>query len=256
MPHKNKHSESLHELLEQNYIRFNRLDFLDDDPIAIPHGFNKKEDVEISAFLAAIIAWGQRITIIRNANRLMELMDQAPHDFVLNHQESDLKRFEGFVHRTFNADDLAYFLHALQYIYRKKGGLESAFLHGDNYKARIANFKVSFFEPDHLKRTEKHLANPLKGSSAKRLNMFLRWMVRKDPQGVDFGIWESHRQAELMIPLDVHTSTVGRKLGLLTRKQDGWKAVEELTAALREFDAHDPTKYDFALFGMGVNKLI
>lgn len=253
---KDNHRESLYALLEQNFKRFNRPDFVEDDPIAIPHQFEKKEDIEISAFLAAIIAWGQRITIIRNANRLMELMDHAPLDFVINHRESDLKRFQGFVHRTFNADDLTYFIHALRHIYLEKDGLESAFLNGRDYKSRIANFKALFFEPEHLKRSEKHLANPLKGSSAKRINMFLRWMVRKDPHGVDFGIWDSHKQSELMIPLDIHTSTVGRKLGLLKRKQDDWKAVEELTTALAEYDANDPAKYDFALFGMGVNKLV
>jgi uncharacterized protein (TIGR02757 family) len=253
---KDKHRDSLYTLLEQNFKRFNRADFVEDDPISIPHQFEKKEDIEISAFLASIIAWGQRVTIIRNANRMMELMDHAPHDFVINHREIDLKRFEGFVHRTFNADDLRYFIHALQFLYREKGGLESAFLNGADYKARIANFKQQFFEAEHLARSEKHLANPLKGSSAKRINMFLRWMVRKDASGVDFGIWQSHDQAELMIPLDIHTSTVGRKLGLLKRNQDDWKAVEELTNALAEFDANDPTKYDFALFGMGVNRLI
>ena len=256
MPHKDKHRESLYTLLEENFKRFNHSNFVEDDPISIPHQFVIKEDIEIAAFLSAIIAWGQRVTIIRNAKRIIELMDHAPLDFIIHHKESDLKRTKGFVHRTFNADDLSYFLHALQFIYHEKGGLEAAFLHGDDYKLRIANFKQIFFEPDHLKRTEKHLANPLKGSSAKRINMFLRWMVRKDPSGVDFGIWKSHKQSELMIPLDIHTSTVSRKLGLLTRNQDDWKAVEELTSALRKLDLEDPAKYDFALFGMGVNKVV
>ncbi|MAY83463.1 MAG: TIGR02757 family protein [Flavobacteriales bacterium] len=250
------HRESLFELLEQNFNRFNTPDFVEDDPISIPHQFSRKEDIEISAFLAAVIAWGQRITIIRNANRIVELMDHSPYEFIMQHRESDLERLEGFVHRTFNSDDLMYFLQSLQQLYLHKGGLEAAFLIGNNYKERISNFKKLFFEQEHLKRSEKHLADPLKGSSAKRLNMFLRWMVRKDPKGVDFGIWEKHDQADLMIPLDIHTSTVGRKLGLLKRKQDDWKAVEELTSNLRSFDPKDPAKYDFALFGMGVNKII
>jgi len=256
MPAKINHRESLSELLEQNFNRFNQANFVADDPISIAHRFEKKEDIEIAAFLAAIIAWGQRITIIRNANRIIELIEQAPYDFVINHTESDLRRFDGFVHRTFNADDLKYFMQALQHLYLEKDGLERAFLKGSGYKDRIANFKLEFFALEHLPRSEKHLADPLKGSSAKRLNMFLRWMVRKDPSGVDFGIWQKHDQSELMIPLDIHTSTVGRKLGLLQRKQNDWKAVEELTESLRSFDAKDPTKYDFALFGMGVNGLI
>lgn len=253
---KSKQSELLYDLLESKYLQYNRIDFIEDDPIMIPHLFSKKEDVEISAFLAAVIAWGQRITIIKNAKRMLSIMDNSPHDFILNHTESDLKKTLGFVHRTFNSDDLNYFFRALQHIYKEKKGLEIEFCTTNTQlmSERISSFKQSFFNGEHLKRSEKHLADPLKGSTAKRINMFLRWMVRSADQGVDFGIWTSIKPSELMIPLDVHTGNVGRNIGLLNRKQNDWKAVEELTEALRSFDSKDPVKYDFALFGMGVNK--
>jgi uncharacterized protein (TIGR02757 family) len=250
----NKQTAALKKLLEENYQRFHHPSFIEDDPISIPHRFSKKEDIEISAFLTAVIAWGQRKSILNNAKRLLEIMDQAPHDFILNHSEKERAKAIGFVHRTFNADDLIYFLAALQRIYKTHGSLEAAFaLNKASMAERIAAFKAVFFETEHLKRTEKHLANPLKGSSAKRLNMFLRWMVRDASAGVDFGLWKSISPSELMIPLDVHSAKVGRKLGLLKRKQNDWKAVSELTQNLRKFDAQDPVKYDFALFGMGVN---
>lgn len=253
-----KQSDELKVLLEKNYQEFHQKNFIADDPIAIPHQFSLKEDIEIAAFLSAIIAWGQRKTIIRNANRMMEIMDHSPYDFILNHKEKDREKALGFVHRTFNSDDLMYFFHALQQIYRKHGGLEACLIPNDSedMKEKLSDFKRLFFQPEHLKRTEKHLADPQKGSSAKRLNMFLRWMVRNDPAGVDFGLWNTFPQSKLMIPLDIHTATVSRKLGLLTRKQNDWKAVEELTENLRFFDADDPVKYDFALFGMGVNGIL
>jgi|SRR5690554_392550 len=250
---KYKHSNNIEKILTENFQRFHKPSFIEDDPISIPHRFSKKEDIEIAAFIAAIIAWGQRKTIIRNANKIVEIMDNAPFDFIVNHQESDRKKALGFVHRTFNADDLIFFFDSLQYIYKSKGGLEKAFGLNNNLdtKERLASFKDLFFEREHLKRTEKHIANPLKGSAAKRINMFLRWMVRPAEGGVDFGIWKSISTKDLMIPLDIHTSTVSRKLGLLERKQNDWKAVEELTANLRLYDAKDPVKYDYALFGMG-----
>lgn len=243
--------KALAKLLEEKYLLYANADFIDTDPIQIPRQFSKKEDVEIAGFLAATIAWGQRVSIIKNAKRLVELMDHAPHDFVLNHQPSDRKRFKGFVHRTFSEVDAMYFMEALQHIYQHKNGLESCFAQGKNAQERIANFHHTFFEIDHLTRTKKHVSNPAKGSSAKRLNMYLRWMVRPAKEGVDFGIWTKIPTSELMLPLDVHTGNVARKLGLLTRKQDDWKAVEELTAQLSTFDPSDPVKYDYALFGIG-----
>ncbi len=250
-----KQRDQLYDLLEKKYFEFSRLNFIDDDPISIPHKFSKKEDIEISGFLTAIISWGQRKTIINNANRLLEIMDHAPADFIRNHQEIDLEKAIGFVHRTFNADDLMYFFTALQEIYKNSGGLEQEFTVNkavDN-SGRLSNFKKSFFKLEHLKRTEKHIADPLKGSTAKRINMYLRWMVRTNKEGIDFGIWKTMNPSDLMLPLDIHTSTVGRKLGLLKRKQNDWKAVNEITTQLRLFDAKDPIKYDFALFGMGIN---
>ncbi len=248
-----KQSDVLFDLLETKYHLYNRQDFVEDDPISIPHQFSKKEDIEIAGFLSATIAWGQRITIINNSNKILKMMDFAPHDFILNHATSDLKKAEGFVHRTFNAIDLRFFFTSLKNIYEHHGGLEAAFLQQQGSDNSISNFKKLFFSIDHEMRTQKHVADPLKKSTAKRLNMYLRWMVRKDPQGVDFGIWNSHQSKDLMIPLDVHTGNVGRSLGLLNRKQNDWQAVEELTANLRNFDSKDPAKYDFALFGMGVN---
>jgi len=226
--------------------------FVDHDPVSIPHRFSKKEDIEIGGFLAAIIAWGQRKTIINNANRLVAWMDDAPHDFILNHQDSDLEKMMGFVHRTFNSDDLLYFLFALKQLYIDHGGLEKALsTHPNDMQLNLAKFKEIFFQWEHLKRTEKHLSNPLKQSSAKRLNMFLRWMVRPATYGVDFGIWHTIQPSQLMMPLDVHTATVGRKLGLLKRKQNDWKAVVELTECLKNISPTDPVQFDFALFGIG-----
>jgi len=248
-----KQSEELFDLLEAKYHLYNQSDFVEQDPISIPHQFSQKEDVEVAGFLAATIAWGQRVTIINNANRILKIMDYAPHDFILNHTQSDLDRTAGFVHRTFNSLDLQFFFKSLQNIYRNHGGLETAFLQKAGSENSISNFKQLFFSINHEKRTQKHIADPLKKSTAKRINMYLRWMVRTDKNSVDFGIWKTHQAKDLMIPLDVHTGNVGRSLGLLIRKQNDWQAVEELTASLRQFDSKDPVKYDFALFGMGVN---
>lgn len=243
--------------LNEKVEAYNRTDFfIETDPIQIPHKFSKKEDIEISAFLTSTIAWGQRKTIINNGKKLMELMDDAPHEFILNFEDRDLERFDGFVHRTFNYDDLIGFLNALQRIYREEKGLEAAiknsFLEDATHPGKgWHNFKAHFFSGAHLPRSQKHLPDPLKGSAAKRMNMFLRWMIRKDDRGVDFGIWKTMSPANLYLPLDVHTSRVARKLNLLSRKQDDWKSVIELTDNLREFDPNDPVKYDFALFGLG-----
>jgi uncharacterized protein (TIGR02757 family) len=244
--------KDLKDFLEEKYDKYNRPDFISSDPISIPHQFSIKEDIEIAGLLAATIAWGQRITIINNANKLMKLMGNAPYDFIMSATEKDLKRFEGFVHRTFNSTDLVFFLRSLRNVYKKHGGLENIFDKKDCSDA-IMNFRTVFFSIDHLSRSRKHVSNPSENSSAKRLCMYLRWMVRKDERGVDFGIWNSQLlPSQLMCPLDVHSGNVARKLGILKRSQNDWKAVEELTATLRTFDATDPVKYDFSLFGLGV----
>jgi len=249
--------QSLEELLSEKAKYYNRPEFIESDPIQIPRRFRKKEDIEIAAFLTAVIAWGQRKTIINNAERLMELMHGSPHEFVLNHREKDLAPLSKFVHRTFNGSDLLAFIAALQSIYRDRGGLEEVLSRAFRNDAKRpgvgwTNFKTTFFEVPHLPRTEKHLPDPSKGSAAKRMNMFLRWMVRSDSAGVDFGLWKNIKPHQLYIPLDVHSARVARRLGLLQRKQNDWKAVLELNAWLKRFDPVDPVKFDFALFGMGV----
>lgn len=229
--------------------QYNTRDFIESDPIQLPHRFSKKEDIEIVSFLISTIAWGQRPTIIKNGERLIDIMEHDPHEYILNYTSRDLE----FVHRTFNSIDLDFFFRSLRNIY-ENGGLEKAFSpHSEieGIKGRIVRFRELFLETEHESRSVKHISNPLKGSAAKRINMFLRWMVREDKQGVDFGIWKSIPAAELYIPLDVHTSKHGRNLGLIQRKQDDWKALEELMAHLRKFDPIDPAKYDFALFGIG-----
>ncbi len=243
------------DFLEAKYLQYNQPDFIFTDPISIPHRFKKKEDIEISAFLTATIAWGQRITILKNARQLLSLMDDNPHDFILNFTNDDLKPFEKFCHRTFNGHDAQFFLTSLQNIYRHHDGLEGLFKikkKDKNVKEAISHARKIFFQPDHFKRTEKHFSDPKQKSASKRINMFLRWMVRKDKNGVDFGIWKGISPAQLICPLDVHSGRVARKLGLLKRKQSDWQAAEELTAKLRLLDPNDPVKYDFALFGLGV----
>lgn len=247
------------ELLEKKYQEYNQLSFITADPISIPHQFSKKQDIEIAAFFTATIAWGQRKTIITNASRLMEWMDNAPHDFILNHQEKDLKRFLDFKHRTFNATDTLYFIEFFKNYYSKNESLETAFSQHLNKKAAttenaIAGFHELFFSlEDFPHRTKKHVATPIRKSTCKRINMFLRWMVRKDKSGVDFGIWSNIKPSQLLIPLDVHVDRVARNLGLIYRAQTDWETVLELTENLQSFDAKDPVKYDFALFGMGVH---
>jgi len=247
--------KELKSFLDEKADHYNQPKFLEEDPIQIPHLFSQKEDIEISAFLAATIAWGQRVTIINNAKRILRLMDNSPFDFIVNHTKKDRKNTAGFVHRTFNAVDLSYFFQSLQNIYLNQGGLENLLCPlKEEYNSAYAihRFKKIFFELPHESRSQKHVADPQKGSSAKRINMFLRWMVRDDKRGVDLGIWKSYLTSKLSIPLDVHTGNVSRSLGLLKRKQNDQKAVQELDAALRKMDKEDPVKYDFALFGLGV----
>jgi uncharacterized protein (TIGR02757 family) len=247
--------EELKEFLDEKVEKYNQPAFIESDPISIPHIYNRKADIEIAGFLAATIAWGNRKMILRNANRMMELLDDSPYEFIMNFDEDDIGRLEGFVHRTFNSTDMIYFLKALQNIYRNKGGLETIFMRhmtADSLQPAIHELHKVFFELPHPKRTERHVSDTFKGSAAKKMNMFLRWMIRKDNKGVDFGIWKSIPPSILSCPLDVHSGNVARKLGLLTRKQNDSKAVSELDKNLREMDIDDPVKYDFALFGLGV----
>jgi uncharacterized protein (TIGR02757 family) len=240
------------DLLEYKFYLYNRSEFIEDDPVSVPHRFSLKEDIEIAGFLSATIAWGQRKTILRNANRLLDLMDNSPFDFVTTANNADLKPFENFTHRTFNGTDCIFFIESLKNIYQNHGGLEKVFTSASGVKDAISSFKRIFFSIPYADRSLKHIADPASGSSAKRINMFLRWMVRKDSHGVDFGIWDSILPAQLYCPLDLHTGNVARKLGLITRKQNDWKSLEELMIHLRNFDPEDPVKYDFALFGLGI----
>ncbi|MFL2587925.1 MAG: TIGR02757 family protein [Flavobacteriaceae bacterium] len=243
----------LKEFLDYKANQYELIDFITSDPIQIPHRFKQKEDVEIAGFLTASIAWGNRLSILKSANKMMALMDNAPYDFIINHKKRDLSIFEGFVHRTFNATDLTFFVRSLQNIYKNHQGLENVFSSNNpSLQDTIHDFKSIFFEIDHPQRTLKHVSDPLKGSAAKRLNMFMRWMVRSNTKGVDFGIWKQHSPAQLSIPLDVHTGNIARKLNLIQRKQNDFKTLKELDKKLRKFDPVDPVKYDYALFGLGV----
>lgn len=248
----------VHELLDEAYLRYAVPAFIADDPIQVPRSFGRREDAEVIGFLTATIAWGQRKTIIANAWRLVRLMDNTPHAFIMDASEAELGHLSTFVHRTFNGTDLLHFVRGLRHLYLNHGGLEEAFIPPSNgpglppMEAMISTFRRRFLEPAHERRTEKHVSDPLRGSNAKRINMFLRWMVRPADRGVDLGLWKRIPTSALHVPLDVHTGRIGRELGLLQRKQDDWKAVQELTAALRRFDPDDPVKYDIALFGLGV----
>lgn len=246
--------KDLKDFLDQKVIEYNRPEFVATDPIQIVHQFSKKQDIEIIGLLVATIAWGNRTSIIKNGQRIVEIMEHSPHDFLMNTDEKDWQHIQ-FVHRTFNVDDLLFFMKALKEIYTKTDSLESLFLPNENLfgaKSRIHHFRTEFLSHTHLKRNEKHISDPMSGSAAKRLNMYLRWMVRNDNNGIDFGIWKNIPLSELRIPLDVHTGNVARKLGILTRKQNDWKALEEIHSQLDRFDPIDPAKYDFALFGLGV----
>jgi len=252
-------TNDLHNLLEDHFEKYNRPSFIENDPIQIPHRFTKREDIEISAFLTSSIAWGNRKSIISNAAKMMTLMDWSPHEFVTRCTEKDLEVFSGFVHRTFNSDDCTFFIRSLKNIYHSHNGLknlfEDSFARTQNIRNTLIVFRQIFLSITHNKHSQKHLSDLTKNSAAKRLNLFLMWLCRKDYRGVHFGLWNIPSSA-LFIPLDVHCGNVGRSLGLLTRNQNDWKAVEELTASLRRFDPQDPVKYDFALFGMGVSRAL
>ncbi|MGC9471743.1 MAG: TIGR02757 family protein [Bacteroidales bacterium] len=246
----------LFDFLEAKSAEYNRPDFIATDPIGVPHRFTDPQDIEIAAFLTTVLAWGRRNTTIRNANRLMELMGGAPYEFLKESREEDWGRFFTFAHRTFQPADCLFFLRSLQRMVKEQGGIRQVFVRGFRRNGRvddaIRHFRQQFFRQGAPARTRKHLPDIDRGSAAKRINLFLRWMVRSDGRGVDFGLWEEIPASSLYIPLDVHTGNVARKLGLLKRKQNDWKAVEELTGRLKQFCPEDPVKYDYALFGTGV----
>ncbi len=250
---------ALKEFLDRKVEEYNQPDFIPNDPISIPHQFSLKQDIEIMGFFASILAWGQRKTIINKCNELIDRMDGTPYDFILNHQEQDLKSLLGFKHRTFNDTDLLYFISFFKYHYSRFISLEDAFTQvergGDiEIEEALNSFKSYFFSlPDFPHRTKKHVSSPLQKSTCKRLNMFLRWMVRKDDKEVDFGIWNKIKPKDLICPCDVHVERVARKFGFIQSDKINWKAALELTANLRLLDAEDPVKYDFALFGLGVS---
>jgi uncharacterized protein (TIGR02757 family) len=253
-------NEQLKEFLDRKVQEYNQPDFITLDPVSIPHRFSKKQDIEIAGFIAATLAWGQRKTIINKCLELLAMMDNAPYDFIINHQESDLKPFLRFKHRTFNDIDTLYFIYFFTEFYQKHASLEEAFCMGWNDSADVmetllSNFHDRFFqEADAPQRTRKHVATPRRKAACKRINMFLRWMVRQDKQGVDFGIWKKIKPYQLICPCDLHVDRVARKLGLISRKQTDWLTAMELTRNLRKFDPQDPVKYDFALFGLGVSE--
>jgi uncharacterized protein (TIGR02757 family) len=244
--------------LDEKYLQYNTPAFIECDPISIPHSFTELHDREISGFLIAAIAWGRRDLILRSGRLMLDLMDNSPFEFIMSANENELLRFSRFVHRTFNGTDCIYFIKGLRNIYSSFESMEDVIVQGmsasGSIKEALSYLRLVFFSLPHLNRNEKHFADVMGGSAGKRLNMFLRWMVRKDNMGVDFGIWEKVDPATLYIPLDLHSGNTARRLGLLTRKMNDWKAVEELTEILREFDPTDPVKYDFALFGLGVNE--
>jgi uncharacterized protein (TIGR02757 family) len=246
----------IYELLEQKYDEFNRPLYIDSDPIQIPHRFSKPEDIEIAGFLTATIAWGNRKSIITNASRLMAMMDNSPHDFVCNVGDEELALLHRFVHRTFNGDDCMFAIRSLKNIYLNHGGLHTVFVEGfaksQSMQECLIHTRTKLLETPLLKGRDKHIANAAKNSSCKRINMYLRWMVRNDNRQVDFGLWNDIPMSALLIPLDVHVGNVARKLGLLQRNQDDWKSVEILTQQLKAFCPHDPVKYDYSLFGLGV----
>jgi uncharacterized protein (TIGR02757 family) len=248
--------EQLKTWLDERVAFYNRPAFIETDPISIPHLFQTKQDIEIAGFFAAVFAWGNRTTILKKSRQLMQAMRMQPHAFVLDHSKKELHALMQFKHRTFNADDLLYFIDWLHHYYRENDSLETAFFPkpGMSVEEGLNRFKQSFFSKEHLKRTEKHIASPDQQSACKRLNMYLRWMVRNDQMGVDFGIWKAAEPSALICPLDVHVSRVAHRLGLLDRKQTDWQAAVALTKRLRTFDKEDPVKYDFALFGTGVTE--
>ena len=249
--------EELKIFLDEKADQFNHPEFIKDDPLQIPHRFSLKQDIEIAGFLAATISWGNRKAIIKSAEKMLDVMGNSPYDFVLNYSEKDLKDIQDkSIHRTFNGEDFTYFIKQFNRIYKENDSLENLFKVNDseiNFSHAIERFRSNFLGTE-KHRTHKHVSSPYKNSSTKRIIMFLRWMVRKDKRGVDFGIWENIDQKHLSIPLDVHTGNISRKLGLISRAQNDWKTVEELDLVIRKFDEKDPAKYDFALFGLGVTK--
>lgn len=251
-------SKRLRDFLEKKVQEYNQPSFIENDPVSIPHLFSKKQDIEIAGFFASIFAWGNRTTIINKSRELMNLMDDAPYEFITGHSEKDLKRLLQFKHRTFNVTDLLYFILFLKHHYQKSKTLETAFSKwmdkkDENIEKALAGFHDYFFSlQDAPVRTKKHIATPKKNSTCKRLNMFLRWMVRTDSGGVDFGIWKGIPPSQLICPIDVHVGRVAKRFNLIQRKQIDWQTALELTARLKKFDRDDPVKYDFALFGLGV----
>jgi uncharacterized protein (TIGR02757 family) len=258
------HLDELKVLLDEKAEFYNQVRFIEKDPICIPHQYHQKEDIEIAGFWTAVLSWGQRKTIINKCHQLFDMMGHQPFRFIMDHEESDLIPFESFRHRTFNGTDTLYFINTLRRIYQTYGSLEAAFTAGMNsgdetVEEGIAHFHEIFFaESDHPQRTRKHVSTPVRKSACKRINMFLRWMVRKDDCGVDFGIWKDIKTSQLVCPCDVHVERVARQYGLISRKLVDWEAAMELTMHLRKFDPLDPIRYDFALFGMGQenNKLV
>lgn len=253
-------ADELKDFLNLKVSEYNQPGFIENDPVSIPHAYSLKQDIEITGFWAAILAWGQRVTIINKCKELFALMDNAPYDFVLNHSENDLKRLLKFKHRTFNDIDTLYFIEFFKHFYGKYDSLEDAFLtdlkrSDPHVEHALVGFHNLFFDlPDAPQRTRKHIATPVRKSACKRINMFLRWMVRSDNKGVDFGIWKKITPAQLVCPCDVHVERVARKLGLIERKQMDWQTALELTNNLKQFDPNDPVKYDFALFGLGIEE--
>lgn len=251
-------SSKLKDFLNKKVDEYDQPFFIDKDPVCIPHMFSKKQDIEIAGFFAAIFAWGNRTTIINKSRELMQLMDNAPHDFCLHHSDADLKKLLSFKHRTFNPTDLLYFIDFFHQHYSNNNSLESAFTksmkkNDENIENALNGFYNYFFSFEHVpKRTLKHIASPDKKASCKRLCMYLRWMVRRDSDGVDFGIWKKIQPSQLVIPLDLHVARVARHFKLLERKQTDWQAALELTEAMKTLDKNDPAKYDFALFALGV----
>lgn len=248
--------QELKELLDELHDKYNDTGFIENDPISIPHRYTRTEDIEISGFLAATIAWGNRKAIVKSASRMMDIMGDEPYDFTVNASEAELNMARKFVHRTFNGEDFYHFILSLRALYVNEGGLGGFFQdkwqETQDMRVVLSEFRRRFFSENHPVRCEKHLSSIDKKSACKRLNMYLRWMVRKDGRGVDFGLWDKIPMSDLYLPLDVHAGNMGRALGLLERKQNDWKAVEDITSALRKFDPQDPVRYDYALFGAGI----
>jgi uncharacterized protein (TIGR02757 family) len=249
--------EHLKQFLDAKVALYNKPAFIEQDPVCIPHSFSTRQDIEIAGLFAAVLAWGNRTTIINSCRKLMNWMDNKPYDFILHHQDTDLKPFVHFAHRTFNATDLLYFISFLQFHYRRFSSLEDAFVPGAHYREEhveeaLVHFHNYFFSIEHPGRTRKHIATPARNSACKRLNMYLRWMVRKDKAGVDFGIWNKIKPAQLVCPLDVHVARVAERLGFLDNIKSNWANALQLTGRLKAFNPRDPAIYDYALFGLGM----